>query len=54
MEGIPHVLFQQPEEDLLQAIKSLQVFEGMLTYVELRRTEKMAILSLKNNEVRSR
>ncbi|RUP16545.1 hypothetical protein BC936DRAFT_139523, partial [Jimgerdemannia flammicorona] len=54
MEEIPRELLQQPKDGLIRAITALPIFEGMVTNVDLRSRESMAILSLVDTDIRSR
>ncbi|RUP47497.1 hypothetical protein BC936DRAFT_145674 [Jimgerdemannia flammicorona] len=54
VENIPHELLQQPENALIRAIEGMQIFQGVITNVDLRNRERMAIVWLTDTEARCR
>ncbi|RUP50316.1 hypothetical protein BC936DRAFT_139647 [Jimgerdemannia flammicorona] len=54
VENIPHELLQQPENALIRAIFDMQIFQGVITKVDLRNRERMAIVWLTDTEARCR
>ncbi|RUP51237.1 hypothetical protein BC936DRAFT_149280 [Jimgerdemannia flammicorona] len=54
IEEIPYELLQQPRDELIGAIFGLKIFQGVITKVDLRNRERMAIVWLTDTEARCR